>query len=167
MKSYKCSLNFRTRGTMCDNSTSFEFLTIHSLAYLPYTYLCENPVSFQNQYWFLLNLQWPKKWKITLQVMAPWLQPILGPSDLAKGLGFETQWSGGETHAGPLPLSFFTWGCQLLVWLGLLLCIKRKKKRSRIAAPYGWKLQNHLSALIEGFQRAHWECTPNFHKTLI
>jgi hypothetical protein len=35
-KGYKFSLTFRSRGTMCENSTSFEFLNVCSLTYLPY-----------------------------------------------------------------------------------------------------------------------------------
>jgi hypothetical protein len=33
---HKCSFSFRSRGTMCEDSTSFDFLSVHSLAYLPY-----------------------------------------------------------------------------------------------------------------------------------
>jgi hypothetical protein len=35
VEGYKCSLSFRSGGTMCEDSTSFEFLSVHSLAYLP------------------------------------------------------------------------------------------------------------------------------------
>jgi len=31
---YKCSFSFRRRGTMCEDVTSFEFLSVHSSAYL-------------------------------------------------------------------------------------------------------------------------------------
>jgi hypothetical protein len=30
------SFSFRSKGTMCEDSTSFEFLYVHSPAYLPY-----------------------------------------------------------------------------------------------------------------------------------
>jgi hypothetical protein len=30
------SLSFRSKGTMCEDSTSFEFLHVHSPTYLPY-----------------------------------------------------------------------------------------------------------------------------------
>ncbi len=33
---HKCSFSFTSRGTMCEDSTSFDFLSVHSPAYLPY-----------------------------------------------------------------------------------------------------------------------------------
>jgi len=37
VKGYKCSFRFRSRGTSCEDSIFFEFLSVHSLAYLSYT----------------------------------------------------------------------------------------------------------------------------------
>jgi hypothetical protein len=46
---------------------------------------------------------------------------MLGPQ---KRSWVQTQWSAGETPAGPLPMSS-TWGSQLLVRSGLPLCFKK------------------------------------------
>jgi hypothetical protein len=36
IEGYKCSLNFRSGGIMCQDSTSIEFASVCSLAYLPW-----------------------------------------------------------------------------------------------------------------------------------
>jgi hypothetical protein len=67
-----------------------------------------------------------------LQTLDPRLKSALdyiAPSEtpgITKGLGFKTQWFAIETRVVPLPMSL-TWGCQWLVWLGLLLCYQENK----------------------------------------
>jgi hypothetical protein len=39
VEGYKYSLSFRSKGTMCEVSTSFEFLNVLSLDYLFHTYI--------------------------------------------------------------------------------------------------------------------------------
>ncbi len=36
MEGYKCSLSFRSTATLCEDLISFDFLSVHSPAYLPY-----------------------------------------------------------------------------------------------------------------------------------
>ncbi len=78
---------------------------------LPYTYLCKNPVSIQNQYWILSNLWWPKKWKTTLYRW--WLtgySPFWDPRTLKKVLDLKP--SGVEVK---LMLALCHWASSLEV----------------------------------------------------
>jgi hypothetical protein len=77
-------LSFRSRGIMCEKSTSFDFLSVHSPAYLPYG------ISFYSHYFLLLfeNLAHPLGWDRALGARA-----FLDKSSLAKqGKGSASIW---------------------------------------------------------------------------
>jgi hypothetical protein len=50
--------NFRSKGTMCEDSTSFEFLNVHSLTYLPSGNSSEHKEL--EVYVSMMQLTWPR-----------------------------------------------------------------------------------------------------------
>jgi hypothetical protein len=75
--------------------------------------------------------------KVGLRLYSPdYIDPSETPG-ITKGLGFKTQWFAIETPVEPLPVSL-TWGCQRLVWLGLLLCFHQKQNPIKLNSWTPW-----------------------------